>query len=144
MEWIEVAVEVDGEAAEAVAEVLDRYGHQGVSIEQAGFFIETWEDEIPVPEKLTVRAYFPADEHAVDKRQQIRDALRYMGVLLTIPEPTFRNLQEEDWANAWKVHYKPLRIGRRVYIRPSWIEVDDIKPDDVVLALDPGMAFGTG
>lgn len=144
MDWIEIAVEVDGEAAEAVAEVLERYGHQGVAIERAGFFIDTWEDEIPPADKLVVKAYMPADQDAPDKQQQLRDALRYMGTLLDIPEPQFRSVQETDWAEAWKQHYKPLRIGRRVYIRPSWIEVDDVQAEDVLIALDPGMAFGTG
>lgn len=144
MEWIEIAVEVNGEAAEAVAEVLERYGHQGIAIEQAGFFIETWEDEIPIPERLIVKAYMPADEHALDKQQQIQDALRYMNALIAIPAPTFKSLQETDWAEAWKAHYKPLRIGRKVYIRPSWTGVDDVKAGEVVIALDPGMAFGTG
>lgn len=144
MDWIEIAVEVPQEAAEAVAEVLERYGHQGIAIEQAGFFIETWEDEIPTPERLIVRAYMPADENAVDKQQQLKDALRYMSAIINIPEPTFNTLQETDWAEAWKAHYKPLRIGRKTYIRPSWVEVEDARPDEIVIALDPGMAFGTG
>lgn len=144
MDWIEIAVEVNGEAAEAVAEVFERYGHQGVAIEQAGFLIETWEDEVPPPDKLIVKAYMPADAQAPDKQQQLREALRYMNALLDIPEPTFSNLQEVDWAEAWKAHYKPLRIGKRVYIRPSWIDVDDASETDILIALDPGMAFGTG
>ena len=142
--WIEIAVEVDGEAAEAVAEVLERYGHQGVALEQVGFRLEVWEDEVPPPEKIIVKAYMPADENAPDKQQQLRDALRYMRAMIDLPEPTFRALEETDWAEAWKAHYKPMRIGRRVYIRPSWIEVHDAKESDVVIALDPGMAFGTG
>jgi len=144
MEWIEIAVTVDGEAAEAVAEVLNRYGHQGVVMEQAGFDLDFWEDEVPPAKQLIVKAYMPADEHLPDKQQQLKDALRYMGSLLAIPAPTFKSLNDTDWADAWKVHYKPLRIGRRVYVRPSWIEIDDAKTDDIVIALDPGMAFGTG
>jgi len=61
MKWVEVSLEVDGEAAEAVAEVLNRYGHQGVAIEQTGFLIDTWEDEVPHSDKLIVRAYWAAD-----------------------------------------------------------------------------------
>jgi ribosomal protein L11 methyltransferase len=143
-QWIEIAVEVDGEAAEAVAEVLERYGHQGVALEQAGFFIDTWEDEVPPPERIIVKAYMPADASAPDKQQQLRDALHYMNALIDVPQPSFRILEETDWAEAWKAHYHPLRIGRRVYIRPSWIEVDDASESDVLIALDPGMAFGTG
>jgi ribosomal protein L11 methyltransferase len=74
-----------------------------------------------------------------------------MGRLYPIPPPTFRQLEEEDWANAWKAHYHPFRIGNKIWIQPSWLEVetavsdkDGIRPGDVVLTLDPGMAFGTG
>lgn len=144
MDWIEVSLEVDGEAAEAVADVLQRYGHQGVAIEQAGFPVETWPDEIPPADRLIVRAYFPADERAAAAEQQLREALYYLGRLYPVPEPTFTRVREEDWAEAWKRHYHPVRLGRRLYIRPAWAEIADPRPDDVVLVLDPGMAFGTG
>ena len=144
MDWIEVSVDVDGEAAEAVADVLQRYGHQGVVIEQAGFPIEVWPDEIPPADRLIVRAYFPADERAEDAKQQLREALWHMGQLYPMPEPAFNIVHDEDWAEAWKKHYHPVRLGRRLYIRPEWTEIPDMRPDDIVLALDPGMAFGTG
>lgn len=144
MNWIEVSVEVDGEAAEAVADVLQRYGHQGVAIEQPGFPIEVWPDEIPPADRLIVRAYFPDDERAEDARQQLREALWHMGQLYPMPEPVFNTVRDEDWAEAWKKHYHPVRLGRRLYIRPEWSEIPDMRPDDIVLALDPGMAFGTG
>jgi len=144
MDWIEVSLEVDGEAAEAVADLLQRFGHQGVAIEQAGFPIEVWPDEIPPADRLIVRAYFPDDERAEDARQKLREALYYMSRLYPIPEPAFRVVREEDWATAWKAHYHPVRLGRRLVIRPAWAELPDLRPDDVVLVLDPGMAFGTG
>ena len=144
MNWIEVSLEVDGEAAEAVADVLRRYGHQGVAIEQAGFPIEVWPDDIPPADRLIVRAYFPEDDEAEAKKQQLREALYYMGKLYPMPEPVFNVLNDEDWAEAWKKHYHPLRLGRRLYIRPAWSEVPDARPDDIILVMDPGMAFGTG
>jgi len=144
MDWIEVFVEVDGEAAEAVADVLQRYGHQGVVIEQPGFPIEVWPDEIPPADRLIVRAYFPADERAEDAKQRLREALWHLGRLYPMPEPTFNTVRDEDWAEAWKKHYHPVRLGRRLYIRPEWSAIPDMRPDDIVLALDPGMAFGTG
>ena len=52
-------------------------------------------------------------------------------------------MREADWANAWKAHFPVLRIGRRIVIRPTWRRHRRL-PDDIVLALDPGMAFGTG
>ncbi len=143
-DWIEVAITVDGEGAEAVAELLERYGHQGVAIEQGGYDLDLWEDESPPAQQLVVKAYLPADEAAHDKQEQIRQALGYMNMALPIPAPTFKTVYETDWAEAWKAHYKPLRIGRRVYIRPSWLEATDSTETDIVIALDPGMAFGTG
>jgi ribosomal protein L11 methyltransferase len=144
MNWIEVSLEVDGEAAEAVADVLRRYGHQGVAIEQAGFPIEVWPDDIPPADRLIVRAYLPEDDKAEAKKQQLREALYHMGRLYPMPEPIFNVLHDEDWAEAWKKHYHPLRLGRRLYIRPAWSEVPDARPDDIILVMDPGMAFGTG
>ncbi len=144
MDWIEVSLEVDGEAAEAVADVLRRYGHQGVVIEHTGFPAEVWPDEIPPADRLIVRAYFPADERVEAARQKLREAFYYMSKLYPIPEPVFTVVKEEDWAEAWKQHYHPLRLGRRLYIRPQWAAITDQRPDDIVLVMDPGMAFGTG
>jgi ribosomal protein L11 methyltransferase len=145
MRWIEVTLETDGEAAEAVAEVLRRYGHQGVAIEQVGFYIETWEDEVPPPDRLAVRAYLPEDEQAEAAKAQLEEALYQLNRLYAaVPTtPSYRVIDEQDWAEAWKANYHPLRIGRRITVRPLWIEVESA-PDDVVIALDPGMAFGTG
>src|SRR5260221_1947466 len=143
MRWIEIAMEVDGEAAEAVAEVLQRYGHQGVAIKQAGFFIETWEDEIPPAEHLIVRAYLPQDDRAEGSKKQLEEALWHLGKLYPMPVPQYRVIDEEDWAEAWKVNYHPVHLGRHIFIRPVWIDVAG-EPGDVVIALDPGMAFGTG
>jgi ribosomal protein L11 methyltransferase len=144
MRWVEVSMDVDGEAAEAVAEVLTRYGHQGVAIEQAGFTIETWEDEVPPPTALTVRAYLPDDERATDARRQLEEALHQLGRLYPMPTPQYRVIDEADWAEAWKANYHPVRLGRRLLVRPVWIADVEARPGDVVIALDPGMAFGTG
>jgi ribosomal protein L11 methyltransferase len=143
-DWIEVSLEVDGEAAEAVADVLNRYGYQGVAIEQAGFPIEVWPDEIPPADRLIVRAYFPENDEAEATKQKLREAIYFMSKLYPMPEPTFNIVREEDWAEAWKKHYHPLRLGKRLYIRPAWTQVDDMKPGDIMLVLDPGVAFGTG
>lgn len=140
-EWLELAIEVDAGLAESVAEILERYGHQGVAIEQGGFFIDVWEYDVPTPKTLIVKAYLPTNEQNPEKQRLIRDALRDMGIN-DLPKVT--QLQEKDWAEAWKQHYHPLRLGRRLYIRPTWIELEDARPDDIIIALDPGMAFGTG
>ncbi len=143
MRWIEVSMEVDGEAAEAVADVLQRYGHLGVAIEQGGFYIETWEDEVPPADRLTVRAYLPEDERADAAKHQLEEALWHLDKLYPMPTPLYKVIDEEDWAEAWKANYHPLRLGRHLFIRPLWIDQPG-EPGDVVIALDPGQAFGTG
>ncbi len=143
MRWIEITLEADGESAEAVADVFQHYGYQGVAVEQDGFYIETWEDQVPPPERLLVRAYLPDDERASEAKQQLEEALYQLGRLYPIAAPRYKLVDEEDWAEAWKVNYHPLHIGRRLFIRPLWIDSPG-EPGDLVISLDPGMAFGTG
>jgi ribosomal protein L11 methyltransferase len=143
-QWLEVTLRVDGEAAEATAELLNRYGYQGVAIEQEGIMPEAWnEDEVPAAQTLAVRAYLPVDSQLQDTKARLESALGYMRMMYPMPTPAYRTVNEEDWAEAWKAHYHPVRIGQRLLIRPLWIEMETA-PADVVLALDPGMAFGTG
>lgn len=144
-QWLEVSLDADNESAEAIADLLQRFGHQGVVIEQAGFEFDKWEYDLPKPDKLIVKAYLPINASTPDAQQQLRDALRYMNMIWPMPEPEFRTIDEADWAEAWKVHYQPLRLGRHIYIKPRWIEtLPDAQSDDVLISLDPGMAFGTG
>lgn len=142
--WLEVSLQVDGEAAEATAEVLQRYGYQGVAIEQEGIMPDAWsDDELPPPQKLIIRAYLPVDDELETKKANLEAALGYMNLMYPMPQPVYRQVAEEDWAEAWKAHYHPVRLGRRLLVRPLWVDVET-RPDDIVVALDPGMAFGTG
>jgi ribosomal protein L11 methyltransferase len=135
MEWLEVSVEVDGETAEAVAEVLSRYVRDGVVIEGGP---NGWQ-EGPV----VVRCYLPADDDLWNRKKRIREGLWHLGQIRPIPDPSFRPVAEQDWAEAWKERLEVLRVGERLVIRPSWLDYD-ARPGDVVIRLDPGMAFGTG
>lgn len=135
MEWLEISVEVDAEAAEAVAEVLSRYVDRGVVIEAGpdGWHVGP----------VVVRAYLPDDDGLWGKRKKIQEGLWHLGQITPIPEPTFRAVAEEDWTEAWKKRLKVLRVGERIVIQPSWLDYAR-QPGDVVIRLDPGMAFGTG
>ena len=135
---------VDGESAEALAEVLQRFGHQGVSLEQDGIPPDTWdEDEVPPAENLILRAYFLDDDDFLGKKRELETALRHMRLMYPMPTPNYSAVREEDWAEAWKAHYQPLRVGKRLLVRPLWVDVE-LARDDIEIALDPGMAFGTG
>ena len=142
--WVEVSMRVDGESAEAIADILSRYGHQGVSLEQDGIPPDTWDEtEVPPAQELILRAYFPDDDQLDRKKHELEKALGHMRLMYPMPTPSYCTLQEEDWAEAWKAHYQPIRIGRRLVIRPLWIDME-LTHDDIEIALDPGMAFGTG
>ena len=144
MRWLELSLCVAGEAAEAIAALLGRHGHQGVVIEQNGIPPDAWDDgAAQAPASLTLRAWFPEDRHNEELRLQLESALGHMSLMVTIPPPQWRYVDDEDWAEAWKAHYHPLRIGRRLLVRPEWI-TQEVAADEIEIVLDPGMAFGTG
>ena len=147
MSWLEVSVITDGEGAEAVAEALRPFAYNdGVVLEQLGAAANPAPDALE--EAVTVKIYVPEDEDTPALRRRLEETLYHLGRLYPLPPPAFRRLEEEDWANAWKAHYKPFRVGNRICIRPSWLSGAAApasgRPGDVVLTLDPGMAFGTG
>ncbi len=136
---IELSVEVDGEAAEAVAELFERYGGGAVVHTE----VTAGPDDganlaVPITH---VRTYLPADD--VEARARLELGLWYLGRLRPIPEATIRQLSPTDWAEAWKERYVPQRIGRHCLVVPSWCHVEPA-PSDRVIVLDPGMCFGTG
>ena len=146
--WLELAVEADIEAVEAVSEILGRVAPGGTSVEPGFELVDEGLGARVDPDRpATVRAYVPARDPVAAERA-IAEAQRALGHLQAfglrpIGELTSRIVHEADWAEAWKAHFPVLRIGRRLVIRPTWRR-HRRGADDVVLALDPGMAFGTG
>lgn len=146
--WLELAVEADVEAVEAVSEILSRFAPGGTAVEPGFDLVDQGLGARIDPSRpAIVRAYLPvADELAA--RAPIAKATEALGHLQAfglrpIGELRSRFVHDEDWASAWKAHFPVLRIGRRLVIRPSWRR-HRRQPGDVVIALDPGMAFGTG
>lgn len=141
--WLEISVVVDGEAAEAVSATLERYAYQGgVVIEQMGDLNDP--DPLALEPEIAVKIYVPDYEDTPELRRKIDEALYYLGRLYPVSEPRYRQIVDEDWSTAWRKNYKPFQIGRRVWIQPSWLEAENVDGDDLVITLDPGMAFGTG
>jgi len=146
VDWLEITVVVDSEAAEAVAEALSRYAPNAVAIEQRARDVGPGADRSPgdaLEPAVCVRAYLPIDAAIDTKRQQIAEALWHLRHIYPMPDPTFREVSPGDWENAWKEHYHVLRIGSRFVIKPSW-RTHEARPRDIIIELDPGMAFGTG
>lgn len=146
--WVELSVAADIEAVEAVSEILTRFAPGGTSV-QPGFGLtdEGLGAVVDVTKPAIVRAYLPgidpaAVESAIAEATAALGHLQAFG-LRPIGELTTRLVHEDDWAEAWKSHFPVLRVGRRIVIRPTWRRHRKLA-DDVVLSLDPGMAFGTG
>ena len=141
MNWLEVSLTVNGELAEAVSDVLARFAPNGVMTEQGVKFVDD-EDEGTAAGPITVRAYLPADEHLEETRHKVEEALYYLGRIQPLPAATYTPIADQNWMEAWKQHYKPIPIGKRLLILPAWLELPE--PERVAIKIDPGMAFGTG
>jgi ribosomal protein L11 methyltransferase len=146
--WLELSVAADHEAVEAVSEILARAAPGGTSVEPAFELVEDGlAARVDLARPAMVRANLPildaaAVQAAVAQAERELGHLQAFG-LRPIGDLACRVVYEADWANAWKAHFPVLRIGRRIVIKPTWRRHRSA-PDDVVLALDPGMAFGTG
>ncbi len=139
--WLEVSLTVNGELAEAVADVLARFAPNGVVTEQAVKFMDDEDEGTPVGD-ITVRAYLVADETLEDTRQKLEESLYYLGMIQPLPAPVFTPVADQNWMEAWKARYQPIPIGRKLVIVPAWMESPE--PQRVPIKIDPGMAFGTG
>jgi ribosomal protein L11 methyltransferase len=139
--WLEVSLTVNGELAEAVADVLARFAPNGVMTEQAVKFNDEEDEGTPVGD-ITVRAYLPADETLEETRQKLEESLYYLGMIQPLPAPTFTPIADQNWMEAWKTRYQPIPIGKKLIIVPVWM--DSPEPQRISIRIDPGMAFGTG
>lgn len=146
--WLELAVEADPEAVEAVTEIIARVATGGTSVEPAFRLVEEGlAADVDPTRPAVVRGYVPArgadaGRAAVERVESALGHLRAFDLRPIGPLIT-RLVHEGDWAEAWKAHFPVLRIGRRLVVKPTW--QDHVpEPGHVVLAMDPGMAFGTG
>ncbi|TCO80052.1 50S ribosomal protein L11 methyltransferase [Marinisporobacter balticus] len=157
MKWIEVKIKTTTEAVEAVANILYDAGVGGVVIEDPNDLIfkekesGDWDyvDESIFEreyEGAIVKGYFPENGDLLDKIKLIEEHVEKIpqyNLDKGLGEVTTTEVYEEDWANEWKKYYKPKKIGDKVVIKPSW-EPYEAAFDELVIELDPGMAFGTG
>lgn len=157
MKWNEVAIIATTEAAEAAANVLMEAGAAGTAIEDEMDYINLeddgfgWvKDDRPAPPKdhpVTIKAYYPDTEAFAEILQKIKQGMEKVkgtGLDLGRAELLINDVREEDWENAWKQYYHPIRVTRFLTIVPYWEEYTPATPEEKLLVMDPGMAFGTG
>lgn len=146
MRWLELTVRTHPEAVESVSELLSRYTPGGVAIEEPIELVDEGQEyRVLAGKPVQVHAYLPIDGKEQEARRRVAEGLWHLASLGEhfVGDLQTRIVNEEDWANAWKDYFHVTHIGQRLVIRPSWREYT---PEDheVVLELDPGMAFGTG
>lgn len=144
-DWAEIACDVPAEMVDTLADFLVELTGNGVGVDNLHldtFSLDTLEDS----SIKTVKGYLPLDDSLEDMRIKIEQFLAQHGpdfAGFVYAPPVVTIIKNEDWANNWKVHFKPVRIGKRLVIKPTWEEYQEAE-GDLVIRIDPGMAFGTG
>lgn len=156
MKWTEVVIKTTEEAYDAISDMLTTIGAGGVTIEDPNDIRR----EIEKPNSLdyaddnflnslgddvVIKAYFPGELNIVELKGLIREKLDFISNFLDVGKgfEGHNEVDEEDWSVAWKKYYKPVRISDRVVIKPSWEQYEK-NNDEIIIEIDPGMAFGTG
>ncbi|MCG0274762.1 MAG: 50S ribosomal protein L11 methyltransferase [Thermosediminibacteraceae bacterium] len=154
MKWMEIKVKTSTEAIEAIANIFYEAGAAGVVIEDPKDLLnrdkDAW-DYVEIPEGIDfeqamVTGYLPESEKMNELLQEISrriSELPKFGLDLGSGEMEISFVEESNWADAWKAYYQTVHVGEKLVIKPSWLDYEP-KTGEVVIELDPGMAFGTG
>ena len=139
--WTEISLVVDGELAEAVAEVLNRYTSGGVVVESNVKYNDA-EDEGTPYGPVKVYGYLINDANIEETRHRVEEALWHLQTIRPLPAPGYRPIADENWMAAWKDHYHPIPIGKKLLVLPAWLS--NPETSRLAVKIDPSMAFGTG
>ncbi|QTD41654.1 50S ribosomal protein L11 methyltransferase [Sporosarcina sp. Te-1] len=157
MKWSEISIHTTHEATEAVANILHEAGASGVVIEDSnepdrvhenrfGEIYDLNREDFPA-EGVIVKAYLPVNSFLIETVGEIKESienLKQFGIDIGDNTIQTNEVDEEDWATAWKKYYHPVKISNRFTIVPTWEEYEPVETDELIIELDPGMAFGTG
>ncbi|WP_047981451.1 50S ribosomal protein L11 methyltransferase [Ornithinibacillus contaminans] len=157
MKWSEICIHTTNEAIEPISNILHETGASGVVIEDPldlvidkeqmyGEIFELNADDYP-KEGVYIKAYLPLNSFLGETVEEIKQAINNLvafDIDLGLNEITLSEVHEEDWATAWKKYYKPVQISEKITITPTWEDYTPTSEDELIIELDPGMAFGTG
>lgn len=155
VKWIEARVMYDAKEGHLISDLIsDIFYHfdlQGVVLEDPEFEKAdnwdetTWADEtLRMPTQLAVVGYLPGDDHVDEKCRILKDRIgKLENAECSSTHVVFRELDDQDWAETWKEYFWPQKITRRVTVKPTWRDYES-ETGELVINIDPGMAFGTG
>ncbi|WAA10367.1 50S ribosomal protein L11 methyltransferase [Fervidibacillus albus] len=157
MKWSEISIHTTNEAVEPILNILYEAGASGVVIEdsfermkvrenQFGEIYELNPEDYP-EEGVIIKAYLPVNSFLGETVEEIKTAINNL-ILYDIDlgknKVTISEVNEEEWATAWKKYYNPVKISKHFTIVPTWEDYQPVDTDEWIIELDPGMAFGTG
>ncbi|MDM5313291.1 50S ribosomal protein L11 methyltransferase [Peribacillus frigoritolerans] len=157
MKWSEFAIQTTNEAVEPVSNILHEAGASGVVIEDPLELVKEREnvfgeiyhlnpDDYP-DEGVVIKAYLPVNSFLGDTIDAIKESINNLllfDIDLGKNIVSISEVNEEEWATAWKKYYNPVKISERFTIVPTWEDYTPVSSDELIIELDPGMAFGTG
>jgi ribosomal protein L11 methyltransferase len=157
MKWSEISIHTTNEAVEPISNILHEAGASGVVIEdpfeltkeredQFGEIYQLNPDDYP-EEGVIVKAYLPVNSFLGETVEAIKDSINNLIIYdidIGLNKVTISEVNEEEWATAWKKYYNPVKISERFTIVPTWEMYTPVSSDELIIELDPGMAFGTG
>jgi ribosomal protein L11 methyltransferase len=157
MKWSEISIHTTNEAVEPISNILHEAGASGVVIEDPNdltkdreqVFGEIYQlDPGDYPEEgVIVKAYLPLNSFLGEAVEEIKEAISTLvsfDIDIGHNKVTISEINEEEWANAWKKYYNPVKISEKFTIVPTWESYEKVSSDELIIELDPGMAFGTG
>lgn len=157
MKWTEISILTTNEAVEAISNILHEAGASGVVIEDSGELTKDRIDQfgeiyalnpLDFPKNgVIIKAYLSATSFLAETVEEIKLAItNLINYDINIGENlvSISEVNEEDWATAWKQYYHPVKISERFTIVPTWEDYTPVSTDELIIELDPGMAFGTG
>jgi ribosomal protein L11 methyltransferase len=157
MKWSEISIHTTNEAIEPISYILHESGASGVVIEdpfeltkeredQFGEIYQLNPDDYP-EEGVMVKAYLPVNSFLGETVEAIKESINNLIIYdidLGKNKVTISEVHEEEWATAWKKYYNPVKISEKFTIVPTWEIYEPVSSDELIIELDPGMAFGTG
>jgi ribosomal protein L11 methyltransferase len=157
MKWSEISIHTTEEAVEPISNILHEAGAGGVVIEDPYDLIKEREDQYGEiyqldpedypDEGVIIKAYLPVNsflgETVEGIKERINNLLLY-DIDLGRKHITISEVNEEEWATAWKKYYRPVKVSKKFTIVPTWELYEPAHTDELIIELDPGMAFGTG
>ena len=157
LKWSEISIHTTNEAVEPISNILHEAGASGVVIEDPFELVKKREDQFgeiyqlnpdDYPEEgVIVKAYLPVNSFLGETVEEIKESINNL-IIYNIDigknNVSISEVHEEEWATAWKKYYHPVKISERFTIVPTWEEYTPVNSDELIIELDPGMAFGTG